>query len=127
MTLHLERRDQAEGGRLGGGIMMTPAVGENYWAYRVWLSGRQAMLGFPKFNTIGIGFAVEEDWNTNLPYTCTADDIYPHRAQRGDDRITREECIAAIELIQDAAASDRGEAETAAERARIYHNGPVSS
>ena len=28
------------------------------------LSDAQAILGFPKYLTIGIGFAIEDDWNT---------------------------------------------------------------
>ncbi|MET0416657.1 MAG: hypothetical protein ABW022_11620 [Actinoplanes sp.] len=121
MTLTLENRNQPDGTAHIGPIALTPMVGENYWTYRVQLTEQQAILGFPKFNTIGIGFAVEEDWNTNLPYTVNAEEIYEHiEHNRGDSRIGREDCIEAIRLIQQAATADRGVAETAAERARSY-------
>ena len=106
--LALERREQANKTPIGSGVMITPPISEDYWAYRVRLTERQSIVGFPKFSTIGIGFAVEEDWNTNLPYTSQAEEIYEHIAHnKGDDAIGREDCIAAIRLIQDAAKSDR--------------------
>jgi hypothetical protein len=115
MELTLERRDQqnktkvVEGG--GVGLMVTPTLGEDYWAYRVRLSGRQAIVGFPKFMTIGIGFAVEEDWNTNLPYTCSTEEIFNHISHnKGDDAIADDDVRNAISLIRDAAAEDRAAA-----------------
>ena len=108
--LTLEVRGQENETAFPGPIMLTPAVDEDYWQYRVRLSGTQAILGFPKFMTIGIGFAQEEDWNTNLPYTCEAEQIYDHIAHnKGDDAIAREDCLAAIRLVQEAAARDRSE------------------
>lgn len=107
--MELEIRDQAnETPVIGGLIMMTPSIGADYWSYRVQLSEQQAILGFPKFHTIGIGFAVEdEDWNTNLPYTCGTREIYDHIAHnKGDDSISVEDCLAAIQLIQDAARAE---------------------
>lgn len=81
--------------------MMTPMVNEDYWAYRVRLTDTQAIVGFPKFATVGIGFAIEEDWNTNLPYTCTAEEIYDHiEHNKGDEEISREDCLTAIRMIQ---------------------------
>jgi len=107
MELKLEVKGQADGSHLAPGIMWTPDIGEDYWRYRVRLSETQAMLGFPKFGTIGIGFAVEEDWNTNLPYTVDAERIYDHIARnKGDDAISREDCITAIRMIQAAAEVD---------------------
>lgn len=104
MTLTLERKDQRNHTVAGAGIMLTPMIDEDYWAYRVRLSETQAIVGFPKFMTIGIGFAVEEDWNTNLPYICSAQEIYDHvKHNKGDDSISREDCIKAIEMIQEAA------------------------
>jgi hypothetical protein len=103
-ALVLETKTQAEGGLIGSGIMITPPLGEDYWKYRVRLSETQAIVGFPKFATIGIGFAVEEDWNTNLPYTCGTEEIYAHiQHNKGDESITRADCLAAIRMIQDAA------------------------
>lgn len=106
-TLRLERRDQTDQTPHVGPVMITPPVSEDYWAYRVRVDDGQAIVGFPKFNTIGIGFAVEEDWNTNLPYTCDAEDIFDHiEHNRGNDSITRGTCIEAIRLIQEAVKGD---------------------
>jgi hypothetical protein len=106
--LTLETRDQQDKTFRAAGLMMTPLIEEGYWAYRVKLSDTQAIVGFPKFGTIGVGFAREEDWNTNFPYSCGADEIYDHIAHnKGDDSITREDCIAAIRLVQEAAAAGR--------------------
>lgn len=111
LTLHLERRDQPdETGTAGGGaIMFTPPVGEDYWEYRVAVSEGQAVIGFPKFGTIGIGFAVEEGWNTNLPFTMPAGQIYGHIAHNAGAEFDRADIIAAIELIQAAARADHPE------------------
>lgn len=88
-----------------GNIMMTPIVSPDYWLFRVRLAHDQAILGFPKFSTIGVGFAIEEDWNTNLPYTVSAEEIYDHiDVNKAYDDITADDCIAAIRLIQEAAA-----------------------
>lgn len=106
--MNLERKQQEDGSELAPGIMMTPAIDEDYWEYRVRLSDTQAIVGFPKFGTIGIGFAQEEDWNTNLPYTSDANRIYEHiRHNKGDDTISDADCIKAIEMIQEAAKADR--------------------
>ena len=113
--LELERKGQDDQSPVavlpgGGSLMMTPKLGGSYWAYRVILSGRQAIVGFPKFGTIGIGFAEEEDWNTNLPYRCGTEEIYDHIAHnKGDDTISREDCLEAIRLIQQAVREDRAE------------------
>ena len=49
------------------GISVCPSTSENYWTFRVKLCKDQAVLGFPKYGLCGIGMALEEDWNTNLP------------------------------------------------------------
>jgi hypothetical protein len=109
--LKLETKGQSDETLEIGPFMMTPPIGRDYWQYRVRVADGQAIVGFPKFSTIGIGFAVEEDWNTNLPYTSSAEDIYEHiEHNRGDESISRETCIAAIRMIQDAAKSDRAPA-----------------
>lgn len=93
----------------GGVILLTPPVSEDYWAYRVDVGGGQAIVGFPKFTTIGIGFAIEDDWNTNLPYSVPAVDIWAHiDHNKGPATATDEECIAAIELIRQAVIAERG-------------------
>lgn len=107
-NLVLEHKGQPNETVQLGPAMITPPIDEDYWAFRVRLSERQSIVGFPKFMTIGIGFAVEEDWNTNLPYTCSAEEIYEHIARnKGDDSISREDCIEAIRLIQQAALEGR--------------------
>jgi len=111
MTLVLERKAQDDQtGVAGGGLVaFTPPIDEDYWSYRVRLSDTQAIVGFPKFGTVGIGFAVEEDWNTNLPYTSPAENIFDHIAHnKGDDAISDGDVLAAIRMVQQAAKEDRG-------------------
>ncbi len=84
-------------------IMMTPPISGDYWLLRVPLSANQAIVAFPKFMTIGIGFQQEEDWNTNLPYMIPAEQIFDHiNHNKSDDTIHDADCIAAIRLIQEA-------------------------
>lgn len=87
---------------VGGAVMLvTPQIDENYWLLRVRLSETQAVVAFPKFGTIGIGFAREEDWNTNLPYTSTAEQIYEHiKHNKCDASIRKPRVIAAIRALQ---------------------------
>lgn len=103
-NLVLERQDQPNKSATIGPIMFTPPVGEDYWLFRVRVGNRQAILGFPKFMTIGIGFAQEEDWNTNFPYTCTTEETWEHiKHNKGDDSIPDADCIEAIRMVQEAA------------------------
>jgi len=84
-------------------VVCTPPINEDYWLFRVKVSDKQAVVGFPKFaTTIGIGFAVEkDDWNTNLPYSCSAEELYNHiKANKGDPKISKAICLQAIKLIQ---------------------------
>lgn len=108
-ALVLETRHQENKTVDTGMLVIAPNLGDDYWSYRVRLSDTQAIVGFPKFFTIGIGFAIEDDdWNTNLPYTCPAQDIYDHIAgNKGDDNITRDDCLTAIRMIQTAAAGSQ--------------------
>lgn len=111
-SLKLERKDAPEDdGVIAPGISITPSIDEDYWEYRVIVGEHQAVVGFPKFSTIGIGFAVEdEDWNVNLPYSIETNDIWNHiKKNKGDDSIPDEWCIEAIKLIQTAARKDRGD------------------
>jgi hypothetical protein len=123
ITLTLERRDQRDRSPqfAGGAVVMTPPIDETYWAYRVRLTDRQAVVGFPKFGTIGIGFAAEQDWNTNLPYTCQTIDIVSHIwhnvipegvepdefGESPEHNIRINEVYQAVRLIQEAATADR--------------------
>lgn len=88
----------------GGAIMVTPLciADDRFWYFRVKVSRKQAVIGFPKFGTIGIGFEKEEDWNTNLPYTSDAIKIYEH-IRHNRLGANRQKCIEAIRLIQEAA------------------------
>jgi hypothetical protein len=85
-------------------VLITPPLDENYWMFRVKLSKSQAILGFPKFGTIGVGFAKERDWNTNLPYTCEAETIFSHiKHNKGRGNIADSDCLKAIRMVQEAA------------------------
>lgn len=86
-------------------VMICPPVDADYWTFRVKVSDRQAVVGFPKFLTIGIGFAIEDaDWNTNLPYRCGPQEIWDHiKKNKGDDTIPDELCQRAIEMVVSAA------------------------
>ena len=118
-TLVLERRSDAEdkthvnASDSGAVVLVTPPIDSDYWAYRVRVADGQAVQGFGKFGTIGIGFAEEQDWNTNLPYTTDAESIRRHIWHNRGERIedTPEGAalvVRAIELIQDAVKADRG-------------------
>jgi len=108
MSLTLEVRGQADRTVHVGPFAMTPLIDEGYWSYRVMLSERQAVVGFPKFSTIGIGFAVEDDWNTNFPYTCGTEEIFAHIAHnKDDDAISDDDVREAIRMIQERATADR--------------------
>lgn len=76
MKLRLEYNDKCEdatglivcsseeGKSLG---LISPDVGPEYWVFRVKLVKDQAIVAFPKIGLLGVGFALEEDWNCNLP------------------------------------------------------------
>lgn len=82
-------------------VMITPAIDEDYWLLRVSVSEKQAVVCFPKFFTIGCGFQVEEDWNTNLPISCPTDEIFNHiKHNKGDKRIKNDDCRKAIDLLR---------------------------
>lgn len=119
----VERRDQKNeslelDAPTGGSVSFSPMVDEDYWSYRVLLGQTgQAVVAFPKHSTIGIGFAREEDWNTNLPWKCTTDEILEHiwhnagADEQGDTHtpdFTRAEARNAIWHIQSAIAADQG-------------------
>jgi hypothetical protein len=108
MDLVLEIKDQNDKTlSLSSGhqvILVTPDLNENYWSYRVRLSDNQAVLGFPKMMTIGIGFEKEEaDWNTNLPWWTPSDKILKHIiVNKGDSSIKDEDVLTAIKMIREA-------------------------
>jgi len=93
-----------------GVLAVTPALDEDYWFMRVPLTDKQAIVAFPKFSTYGIGFQHEDDWNTNLPYVCGAEEIYDHiKHNKGNSSIRRERCLKAIRMLQEAIAEMKGE------------------
>lgn len=101
---------------LPGGIVVsvTPPLDGEYWAARVPIDERQAVVCFPKFGTIGIGFQHEDhDWNTNLPYRVSAEDIYEHikvnKNRKGKRcRVERATIIEAIEILRQFATAVTG-------------------
>jgi hypothetical protein len=115
MNLTLERKSQIDESPLvaaNGQVIasITPRVGDDdYWAYRVGLTESQALLGFPKFGVVGIGFAVEdEDWNTNLPSSIDAEKILDHIWKNAGPTVTDKAVVLeAIQLIQRAVEEDR--------------------
>ena len=104
MKLALETKNQKDKGRVNGNIAITPPINEEYWMYRVAVADNQAIIAFPKFFTIGVGFQHEEDWNTNLPASSEAEAILNHiwhnrgKGNNGDE--FRRRCLDAIRLIQ---------------------------
>jgi hypothetical protein len=86
-----------------GVVMVTPLLDDDYWIMRVKVSDDQAIVAFPKFGVIGIGFQHEDDWNTNLPSSCDAEKIYNHiKHNKGNKNIRKETCIHAIQALQNA-------------------------
>lgn len=82
-------------------MIITPPIDKDYWVFRVKVHKDQSIVAFPKFGTMGIGFTVESDWNTNFPYTKNATDIYNHiERNKKYDSIMKETCIEAIEILQ---------------------------
>ena len=104
--LFLERQEIEDRTTVVGNALLAPGVSEDYWCYRVGLHEGQAVVGFPKFGTIGIGFAEEEDWNTNLPYFADAEEILEHIWHNAGPGVTRERALEAIEMIRQAAYAD---------------------
>ena len=87
-------------------VMFTPAITEDYWIMRVKVFRNQAIVAFPKFGLIGVGFAKESDWNTNLPYQTPADHLYQHIAvNKKYEALTKARCLEAIKMIQCACAN----------------------
>lgn len=86
----------------GGIISFTPSINKDYWAFRVKLHKDQSIVAFPKCFTLGVGFAQESNWNTNLPYTTETETLYNHiKENKKYKAITKEKCIEAINLIKE--------------------------
>ena len=96
------------------GIGLTPPINEDFWLMRVPVSKDQAVVAFPKFTVIGIGFQKEaEDWNTNLPSNCDAEEIYKHIKVNKGKAPKRQDCIEAIQMLKDAVDKLKAAAPTA--------------
>jgi len=96
-------------------VMVTPLLNEDYWVFRIKLFKDQSVIAFPKFGTLGIGFAIEDDWNTNLPYQCTAEAIYNHiKCNKLHKEITKKVCVEAIGILIKACDYYKTHEETAA-------------
>jgi hypothetical protein len=81
-------------------VLITSPINKDYWVFRVKLTKDQSVIAFPKFCTMGIGFAIESDWNTNLPYDCTAKEIADHIwVNKKYKTITKSILIEAIEIL----------------------------
>ena len=101
IEINKECFSQYENSKIGKNVLITPCVSEDYFLFRIPLYKDQAILGFPKFGVIGVGFAQEEDWNTNLPSSCDALEIYNHiKKNKKYKQIKKLDCIKAIEMIQ---------------------------
>lgn len=104
LNLELSARNFPDDTLMIGGtaVQITPPLDEDYWLFRVKVSKNQAIVGFPKLFTIGIGFAKETDWNTNLPYSSEAERIFDHIRHNKGRGPKDAECVQAIRMIQDA-------------------------
>ena len=100
-----------------GLIMFTPDISEDYWIMRVKLYKDQSLVAFPKFGLIGVGFAQESDWNTNLPYSVPAERLYQHIAvNKKYEALTKARCLEGLKLLQKACANYEKEKKEEAEK-----------
>ena len=90
-------------------IMFTPDIDEDYWIMRVKLyhdkklDKDQSIVAFLKFGMIGIGFAIESDWNTNLPYQTDTERLYNWIKRNKKYRaITKQTCLEGLKMLQEA-------------------------
>ena len=96
----------APAGTIASNIIATPDLNPDFWQYRVKFENGQAILGFPKFHTIGIGFALErKEWNVNLPYDCSAKEIFAHIKENAGDGVSDKDVMTAIRMVKKAAAT----------------------
>lgn len=86
-------------------IAVTPSIDKDYWLFRVHLYKDQYVQAFPKFFTLGVGFAIEDDWNTNLPYSSGPEAIYSHISHNKKYKaITKDRAIEALTKLTTACA-----------------------
>lgn len=104
MDIHAGAKDPNVLNIKGETVVAYPHGGKNNWLFRVMVSDTQAVIGFRKFFTIGIGFMLEKSMNTNLPHECPVKYIFDYIAEnKGSDLIPDERCIAAVRLVKIAA------------------------
>lgn len=121
MTIEFNTNSIKDDGQISPNLAITPPINEDYWLMRIKVSEQQAIVCFPKFFTIGIGFQQEDDWNTNLPYTRDAEEIFQHiRMNKGDSSISDTTCIEAIRMLQDEIKRYLAEARAALEAAAPF-------
>lgn len=107
IKMKLERKDSKDNTRIPGTNLYVSHGSDGNWSYRVKLTKKQSIIGFKKFGTVGIGFSEEVDGNTNLPISCSTEEIYNHiKENKGDKKIRKEHCLKAINLIKDARLRD---------------------
>lgn len=83
-------------------LSLPPQIHPDYWLYRVQLHKDQYIVAFPKHHTVGIGFALEEDYDRNFAFTSKAEDIYNHiKCNKKYAEIPDNDCIEAIRFIQE--------------------------
>lgn len=83
-------------------FLIPPMVHEDYWLFRAQLKHGQAIVAFPKYATLGIGFAQETDWNTNLPAKCEPEEIFQHiRHNKQYEDISDDEVREAISAVRE--------------------------
>ena len=105
--------------------MVTPPINEDFWQFRVKVDKDQSIVGFPKFSTIGIGFAKEDNWNTNLPYDTSTNHLWEHiKENKYFASIPDERCIQAIKMVQKAA-KEWFQVEKDAENMIVFQNEPM--
>jgi hypothetical protein len=128
VRLKLQRAgyDPDKGRVSGTGVFIGTGSTSDGWTYRVELPSstrtpRQAVVGFSKFGTIGIGFQYEdEDWNSNLPYGTPAAAIFAHICHNlGKDTVPANEAVAAIELVRAAAIMDMKDSDVKLQRSAM--------
>jgi hypothetical protein len=101
----------------GGIIMFTPDIDKDYYIMKVNLYKDQALVAFPKFGLIGVGFALESDWNTNLPYQTDTERLYNWIKRNKKYRaITKQTCLEGLKLLQDACKNYEKEQKEKAEK-----------
>jgi len=101
LTIELNSNKIQDPKPFGNTLLITPPLDEDFWLMRVKVSKNQAIVCFPKFGTVGIGFQKEDnDWNTNLPWCCATDKIWNHIKKNKGRGPKDADCVEAIKMLQ---------------------------